>query len=118
MYLYNISSLILDNLVIIKNFVLINTKEKTKTKNKKNKKKKNKTCHRGRIARRKHLAHHIKNFNVKLFANADAAANAGGSTIAHPGLRIGELKMGSQIPMCTYGKDFYLTRKNEEDHMS
>ena len=46
------------------------------------------------------LAHHLKNFNVKLFANADAAAdadadanaNAGGSTIALPGLRPGELK--------------------------
>ena len=41
------------------------------------------------------LAHHIKNFNVKLFANADAAnanADAGGSIIALPGLRPGELK--------------------------
>ena len=42
------------------------------------------------------LAHHIKNFNVKLFANADADAdanaNAGGSTIALPGLRPGEVK--------------------------
>ena len=42
-------------------------------------------------------AHHIKNFNVKLFANADAAAaanaDAGGSTIALPGLCPGELKM-------------------------
>ena len=39
----------------------------------------------------------LKNFNVKLFANADAAANANadarGSTIALPGLRPGELKM-------------------------
>ena len=38
--------------------------------------------------------HHL---NVKLFANADAAADAnadaGGSTIALPGLRQGELKM-------------------------
>ena len=35
-----------------------------------------------------------KNFNVKLFANAaDANANAGGSIIALPGLRPGELKM-------------------------
>ena len=33
------------------------------------------------------LAHHIKNFNVKLFANA----GAGGSTIALPGLHPGEL---------------------------
>ena len=37
----------------------------------------------------------MKNFNVKLFANADANANAntdaGGRTIALPGLRIGEL---------------------------
>ena len=33
------------------------------------------------------FTHHIKNF-VKLFANADAA-NAGGSTIALPGLRPG-----------------------------
>ena len=39
----------------------------------------------------------IKNFNVKLFASADADANAdanadvGGSTIALPGLRPGEL---------------------------
>ena len=38
----------------------------------------------------------IKNFNVKLFANAYAATNAnadaGGSTIALPGLCPGELK--------------------------
>ena len=50
----------------------------------------NKTYHRDRVAR---LAHHIKNFNIKLFANANAAANAGGSTIAVPGLCPGELKM-------------------------
>ena len=60
----------------------------------------------------KRLAHHIKNLNVKLlhFANADAAANAdantdantsadaGGSTIALPGLRPGELKT---VKRCT-----------------
>ena len=43
------------------------------------------------------LAHHIKNFNVKLFAAAAAvavaaAANARGSTIAFPGLRPGKVK--------------------------
>ena len=39
------------------------------------------------------LAHHIKNFNVKLFANTDAAnADARGSIKALPGLRPGELK--------------------------
>ena len=37
------------------------------------------------------LAHHIKNFNLKLFADANANANAGGSTIALPGLRPGEV---------------------------
>ena len=36
----------------------------------------NKTCHRDRIARLTVPAHHIKNFNIKLFANADAAADA------------------------------------------
>ena len=38
----------------------------------------------------------MKNFNVKLFANAaatDANADAEGSTIALPGLRPGELKI-------------------------
>ena len=39
----------------------------------------------------------MKDFNVKLFANAEAAAapnaNAGGSTIALPGLCPGELKL-------------------------
>ena len=49
----------------------------------------NKTCHRDRIAR---LTHHIKNFNVKLFANSNANAGARGSTIALPGLRPGEPK--------------------------
>ena len=41
------------------------------------------------------LAHDIKNFNVKLFANADASANAGGSTIALPELCPDELKRKS-----------------------
>ena len=51
----------------------------------------NKSCHRDRIARlTAPCPSHKKNFNVKLFANADA--NAGGSTIALPGLRPGELK--------------------------
>ena len=36
-------------------------------------------------------AHHIKIFNVKLFANAHAATD--GSSIALPGRRPGELKM-------------------------
>ena len=56
----------------------------------------NKTCHRDRIARLTAPCHsHKKNFNVKLFANADAAANAnpGASTIALPGLRPGKLKI-------------------------
>ena len=48
------------------------------------------------------LAHHIKNFNVKRFANADATAdtdaNARGSTIALPGLRPGELKADHLLP--------------------
>ena len=58
------------------------------------KRKLNKTCHRDRIAHLTVPFHHIKNFNVKLFANAAAAnANTGGSTIALPGLRPGELKM-------------------------
>ena len=55
----------------------------------------NKTCHRDRIARLTAPCPSQKNFNVKLFANADAntAANANadtrGSTIALPGLRPG-----------------------------
>ena len=54
----------------------------------------NKTCHRDRIARlTAPCPSHKKNFNVKLFANADA--DAGGSTIALPGLRPGELRMKS-----------------------
>ena len=56
----------------------------------------NKTCHRDRIARLTVPCPSHKNFNVKLFANADAAANAdvnaGGSTIALPGLRSDKLK--------------------------
>ena len=48
-------------------------------------------------SRRQRLAHHIKNFNVKLFADSDTAANANtnakGSTIALPGLHPGELKL-------------------------
>ena len=46
------------------------------------------------------LAHHTKNLNVKLFANATAAnanPNAGGSTIALPGLRPGELINSNNI---------------------
>ena len=38
------------------------------------------------------LAHHTKNFNVKTLTFANANADAGGSTIALPGLRPGELK--------------------------
>ena len=58
---------------------------------------KNKTCHRDRIARlTAPCPSHKKNFNIKLFANAAAAANADanavGSTIALPGLRPGKLK--------------------------
>ena len=41
----------------------------------------NKTCHRDRIARLTAPYPLHENFNVKLFANAAAAANAGGSTI-------------------------------------
>ena len=58
---------------------------------------KNKTCHRDTIARlTAHCPSH-KNLNVKLFANADAAidadanADAEGSTIALPGLCPDEL---------------------------
>ena len=67
------------------------------------KSKTNKTCHRDRIARLTAPCSSHKNFNVKVFANADAAANAnieanadadaGGNTIALSGLRPGELKM-------------------------
>ena len=43
----------------------------------------------------------MKNFNIKLFAKAGAAANAdadaGSSTIALPGLRPGELKIALNI---------------------
>ena len=53
----------------------------------------NKACHRDRIACLTDLAHHIKNFNVKLFINGNA--DAGGGIIALPGLHPGELK--SQI---------------------
>ena len=54
-----------------------------------------KTCHRDRIARLTAPCPSHKKLNVKLFANADSDANAdaGGSTIALPGLRPGELKM-------------------------
>ena len=60
----------------------------------------NKTYHRDRIARLTAPCPSHKNFNVKPFANADAAvkadadanADAGGCTIALPGLRQGELK--------------------------
>ena len=70
---------------------------------KERKAKMNKTCYRDRIARLTVPCPSLKNFNVKLFANADAATNihantnadAGGSTIALPGLRPGELKMAS-----------------------
>ena len=57
------------------------------------------TCQRDRTARLTAPCHNIKNFNVKTltFANPDDDANAhpdmGGSTIALPGLRQGELKM-------------------------
>ena len=63
----------------------------------------NKTCHRDRIARLTAPCPSHKKFNIELFANAAAAANAnpdadadasaGGSTIALPGLRPGELKI-------------------------
>ena len=52
-----------------------------------------KICHRDRIARPTAPCPSHKSFNVKLFANADANADAGGSTIALPGLRPDELKM-------------------------
>ena len=54
----------------------------------------NKTYHSDRIARLTVPSHHIKNFNVKIltFANANADTDAGGSTIALPGLRPGKLK--------------------------
>ena len=74
----------------------------------------NKTCHRDRRARLTALAHHIKNFNVKLFANADTDANAdinadaGGSTIALAGLRPGELKMELLL---FYGVAYLLKRE-------
>ena len=52
--------------------------------------KSNKTCHRDRIARLTAPCPSHKNFNAKRFANAAADANAnsdaGGSTIALPGL--------------------------------
>ena len=60
----------------------------------------NKTCHRDRIARLTvPCPSHKKNFNVKLFVNADADVNANadveawGSTIALHGLRPGKLKI-------------------------
>ena len=56
----------------------------------KSKKEINKTCYRDRIGRLKAPCPSHKNLNVKLFANADA--NAGGSTIALPGLRPDQLK--------------------------
>ena len=67
----------------MKNQALISSKDKS-----------NKTCHRDRIARLTAPGPSHKNFNVKLFANADADAyaDAGGSIIALPGLRPGELK--------------------------
>ena len=55
----------------------------------------NKTCQRDRIpCLTAPCQSHKKNFNVKLLANADTNADAdtGGSTIALPGLRPGELK--------------------------
>ena len=60
-------------------------------------KKYNKTCHRDRTARLTAPCPSHKNFNVQLFANANADANAGGSTIALPGLHPGELKNHSKI---------------------
>ena len=58
----------------------------------------NKTCHRDRIAHLTAPCPSHKNFNVN-FANADTAANAdaGGSTIALPGLRLGELIMQETV---------------------
>ena len=57
-------------------------------------KEENKTCHRVRIARLTAPCPSHKKLNVKLFANANAAAaDAGGSTIALPGLRPEELKI-------------------------
>ena len=60
---------------------------------------------------RQRLAHHIKNFNIKLFANAAAAANARGSTIALPGLRPGELTMKNTMTviLIIIGEFDYLT---------
>ena len=61
-----------------------------------NARKYNKTCHRDRIARLTAPCPSHKNFNVKqTFADAaaNADANAGGSTIALPGLCPGELKI-------------------------
>ena len=52
----------------------------------------NKTCHRDWIARLTAPCPSHKNFNVKTLHFANADADAGGSTIALPGLRPGELK--------------------------
>ena len=72
----------------------------------------NKTCHRDRIARLTAPCPSHKNVNVKLFVNADA--NAGGSTIALPGLRPGELKMqqnGDNTPLiCSCKAKFRKTK--------
>ena len=63
----------------MKNQALFSSKDKS-----------NKTCHWDRIARLTAPGPSHKNFNVKLFANANASA--GGSIIALPGPRPGELK--------------------------
>ena len=68
----------------------------------------NKTCHRDRIARLTAPCPSHKNFNVKHFANADATAYAGGSTIALPGLRQCELKIAADHILIFH---FYLTKK-------
>ena len=61
-------------------------------------KKYNKTCHRDRIARLTAPCPSHKNFNVKLFANADA--NAGDSTIALPGHSKIILKASLNLQIC------------------
>ena len=74
----------------------------------------NKTCHRDRIARLTAPCPSHKNFNIKLFANAAADANAnanpgaGGSTIALPGLRPGELKRCSVFQDTNFAQRDYM----------
>ena len=52
----------------------------------------NKTCHRDRIARLTAPCPSHKKHNVRTLTFANADADAGGSTIALPGLLPGELK--------------------------